>query len=325
MKLNKIVVLILVAVLAIGAPGCGKKGKSAKPIQTSTQKAPKELQKMKDDLAKLGQMLEKRKSSKIQISTPISSSANQKKTGAASQGHTSGGTGSASGQNTAGGQNQTGGQGQGQGQGQGGQTGQSSQTSQTGQQTGMTPQMLAAKEKAMAEQEWQQELKLVRSLHQDWNTLEAKASTKGMSGTIQTGMEESLNRLTDAVSGRKLLTSELAANQVFRYYVDISRLLYPGTVTELDRLRYYIAEARLQAENGDWTAASEASAKAAEVWRSIGYSIKGAKGEELSQMEHALTDVGLAVADQNTIVTSIKTEIALKNLDKLEKVAAKGA
>lgn len=309
MKSKQLIIIVMVICMVLGISGCSRGKQPAKPLpQTSSQKSPKELQKMKDDLAKLGQMLEKRKTPAVKISTPISSSTSQKTGGAQDQ---------KTGSSSQGDQKQEQSQSQSnQGQSQPGQnTGQ-----QGSQQSQMTPQMLVRQQQLAALQEWKNELKLVRSLHQCWNVIEAQASAKGLTDTVRIGMENNLDKLAQAVTGRDTLQAQLAANQVFRYYADVYQLFQPGIVAELNRLRFHVAEARLQAEQGKWTAAYKEASEAGSIWRTIGYSIDGAKKEQLSQMEHSLTDLSNAVISRSVMVTSIKTEIALKNLDKLEKL-----
>jgi hypothetical protein len=56
-----------------------------------------------------------------------------------------------------------------------------------------------------------------------------------------------------------------------------------------------------------------------EIWRRLSYSLDKIERQTLNQVEHSLTDLVEVVTEQSGILTSIKTEIALQNLDKLER------
>lgn len=167
--------------------------------------------------------------------------------------------------------------------------------------------------------EWRDEMKVVRGLHREWNGLEPEAVAKGMSSATQEALEESLCNLTRAVESRKALEAQLAANQVYRYYIEAAAIFKTGIPANLERVRYHVTEANLQGVKGAWTGAQDEAAKALEIWHRLSYSLQKIERQILNQVEHSLTDVGNVVKEESTVLTSIKTEIALQNLDDLEK------
>jgi hypothetical protein len=162
-------------------------------------------------------------------------------------------------------------------------------------------------------------MQLVRSLHQEWNGLEPEAVSKGMSTETQEALETNLFDLTRAVESRQALEAQLAANQVYRYYIEAAALFKTGIPSNLERVRYHVTEARLQGSKGSWTEAQSEARQALEIWRRLSYSLDKIERHTLNQVEHSLTDLVDVVTEQSTILTSIKTEIALQNLDKLER------
>lgn len=274
--------VVLIAILSLSSLSCGNNTPQQKPAETAeTEKPPPELEKMKKSLAELGTMLEKRRSPEVQVSLQA------EKGGQGSQG---------------------GGQQQG-GQSPGGQS--------QGQQGGQKQQ--ASQQAAAGGGEWREEMEIVRSLHREWNGLEPEAVTKGMSSATQEALEENLSNLTRAVESRQALEAQLAANQVYRYYIEAAALFKTGIPPNLERVRYHVMESRLQGARGSWTDAKDEAGKALEIWRRLSYSLDKIERQTLNQVEHSLTDLVDAVTEQSTILTSIKTEIALQNLDKLER------
>lgn len=166
---------------------------------------------------------------------------------------------------------------------------------------------------------WSEEMKAVRGLHREWNGLEPEAVAKGMSSATQEALEENLCNLTRAVESRQALEAQLAANQVYRYYIEAAALFKTGIPANLERVRYHVTEANLQGARGAWTEAQDEAAKALEIWHRLSYSLQKIERQTLNQVEHSLADVGNVVTEESTVLTSIKTEIALQNLDDLEK------
>ena len=80
-----------------------------------------------------------------------------------------------------------------------------------------------------------------------------------------------------------------------------------------------MTEARLQGEKGSWAGAQDEAKRALEIWRRLSYSLTRIERRTLNQMEHSLTDLIDAVGEMSMILTSIKTEVALQNIDALER------
>ncbi|MGI6549619.1 MAG: hypothetical protein ACOX4Q_06185 [Syntrophomonadales bacterium] len=167
--------------------------------------------------------------------------------------------------------------------------------------------------------EWQEEMELVRNLHREWNGLEPEAVSKGMSNATQEALETNLFDLTRAIESRQALEAQLATNQVYRYYIEAAALFKTGIPPNLERVRYHVMEASLQGVKGSWTEAQGEASQALEIWRRLSYSLNRIERQTLNQVEHSLTDLVEVVTEQSGILTSIKTEIALQNLDKLER------
>jgi hypothetical protein len=302
---KKWLIAFMIITLATNLSACGKKSPDAKPNTSSMQKTPPELGKMKTDLAQLGTMLENRKKTMVKLATPIASQNGQQQ---AQQGTQSGSQ--KSGQQSSKNKTEKGTQSSGQ---QGG----NSQT-KTASKQGTSEK--TATTSTTESSDWQKEMDLVRKLHEDWNSLEPVAVVKNLATATQTGMEESLNALTQAVENKTILPAQTAANRVFGFFVEIEALFADTVTSDLDKMRYHIAEARLQGENNNWTVAGEEVGKTMETWRRLSYAVDPDIDRQLlHKVEHSINDLTSAVAEASLTLTDIKTEIALKNLDDLEK------
>ncbi|MGI6549637.1 MAG: hypothetical protein ACOX4Q_06285 [Syntrophomonadales bacterium] len=276
-------VIVLMAILALGTVGCGNNSPPQKPAETEkAEKPPAELEKMKKSLAELGTMLEKRRSPEVEVAFQAEE----------------GGQGNQEGEQQQGGKSQG---------------GDGSQEQQGGQNRQAGPQS------AGGSREWREEMDLVRALHREWNGLEPEAVSKGMSKATQEALETNLCDLTRAIESRQALEAQLATNQVYRYYIEAAALFKTGIPSNLERVRYHVMEARLQGVEDSWTEAQGEASKALEIWRRLSYSLDKIERQTLNQLEHSLTDLVEVVTEQSGILTSIKTEIALQNLDKLER------
>lgn len=266
--------------LLAGFWGCGQKKPPAKPFSSSlSEKTPAEVEKMQKDLDKLGNLLEKRKETPEFSAQPEKKMPTQDSAKKGQMDSTLNKDGSPQKKNNTGGE--------------------------------LTPKSSG--------QEWRQESHLVYQLHQDWNDLEPIAVTRGLTTKTQSAMENSLSQLTKSITHQNLMESELAANQVFRYLVEIAALFPGGLPKDLGRLRYHVIETALQGERGNWTEAAAESEKGLQVWRNLSFTLEKAKVKQLHQAEHAITDLNESIAVGSSTLTRIKARIALKNLDQLEK------
>ena len=270
------------AILALGTVGCGNSSPPRNRRERKAEKPPAELEKMKKSLAELGTMLEKRRSPEVEVAFQAEE----------------GGQGNQEGEQQQGGKSQG---------------GDGSQEQQGGQNRQAGPQS------AGGSREWREEMDLVRALHREWTGLEPEAVSKGMSKATQEALETNLCDLTRAIESRQALEAQLATNQVYRYYIEAAALFKTGIPSNLERVRYHVMEARLQGVEDSWTEAQGEASKALEIWRRLSYSLDKIERQTLNQLEHSLTDLVEVVTEQSGILTSIKTEIALQNLDKLER------
>ncbi|MGE5404364.1 MAG: hypothetical protein ACM3PP_05450, partial [Candidatus Saccharibacteria bacterium] len=167
--------------------------------------------------------------------------------------------------------------------------------------------------------DWSQESQEVVKLHQAWNKLEPKAVTKGLSSATQTAMEMALSDLTHAVDRRVLSDAELQANQVYRYYVETTAVFGGPVPSDLGRIQYHIKQARILGNIGEWRNAHFEAISALDTWRRISYSLNKIDRNQLHQAEHSITDVRDAVDNLSPVVTDVKAQIAISNLQQIEK------
>jgi predicted ATP-binding protein involved in virulence len=180
----RIITLILFfMILVLLVPGCRKNSPQSKPIAGSTQKTPQELDKMRNDLSKLGTMLEQRKQPAQQSKEPLAGT---------------GGTQQSSQQSN---------------NSQPTQKNAPSASAASGKENATS----AGGNTKTASSDWQKEADQVRKLHQDWNALEPKALEKGLTGDTQKSLEKlssglRINRAGDDAAG--LAISEKMRGQI---------------------------------------------------------------------------------------------------------------
>ncbi|MGE5417715.1 MAG: hypothetical protein ACM3UZ_13335 [Acidobacteriota bacterium] len=299
--------LVIITVLS-SQIGCGSKTPSKKPVPKAQPKPPSELQAISSSVKKLEDMLSRRKMAYSGIQQPVQSAAQTQQKSSAQGGSaqgTSGGPANKSGST----------KGKPPSSGQGGQS--SSQSGgQTGTKSGQAGQQANQQSPSP---DWSQESQEVIKLHQAWNKLEPKAVTKGLSSATQTAMEMALSDLTHAVNRRNLPESELQANQVYRYYVESAAVFGGPVPPDLGRVQYHIKEARIQGNIDEWRAAHFEALTALDTWHRVSYSLDKIDRNQLHQAEHSITDVRDAVDNLSPVVTEVKAQIAINNLQQMEK------
>lgn len=175
------------------------------------------------------------------------------------------------------------------------------------------------KEKTSAQDVWSEEAKIVTRLHNLWNGLEPQAIARGLTPSTQEAMEESLAQLTRQVEARKAVESALAANQVYRYYAEITALFPVKIPPDLERLHYHITEARLRSETREWVLSQKEAARSLEIWKRVSMRLSRIPRSMLYQTEHSISDLAQAANQKSTLLTDIKASIAIRNLERIKK------
>lgn len=298
---HKHTAIILAVMLALASfIGCGQKSPSKKPLPKAQSKPPQEIQAISSSIQSLEDMLSSRRmaynGTRKQVQSAVQG---QNKTSMQSKGSQGSNSGSADKSGSS--------------------ISQSSSTGKVNQSAQQTAQGGKQTNQQNTSDDWSKESREVVKLHESWNKLEPKAVTKGLSSATQSSMEMALSDLTHAIDSHSLVNAELQANQVYRYNIECSAVFASPVPPALGRVQYHIKESRIQGNIGEWRTAHFEALSALDTWRRLSYSLSKIDRNQLHQTEQSIIDVRNAVDNLSPVVTDVKAEIAISNLQQIEK------
>lgn len=304
-------ILLLITVLMI-IPGCsGQSGSAQKPSQKENQQAelPPEFEKIVSDTEQIillaDQKWKMRQATALKKSTQLHPQGNMQ-----DQGEEAGGQQKHSEQ-----PGQTGKQSSESGQGQNENSGnQQGQSEQQNKQQGQTGGMAST---------WEQEIKSLMSIHENWTSLQAKAMQAGMNNTTKMAFDEDLDRLTAAVNEENDVESLMAAIDLYGQFTDIARLFKEELPPIFYDTKQQVMMVTALGQQEDWEAAQSQSISMLEDWDDLKNQSRQAEKTVVSCTEISIQDLARAVDNQSRELVIIKGEIAVKEIMKLKKELSK--
>lgn len=302
MKHNYSWLSILLIAIMLFIPGCSQKSKpSQKPAQQqSNQRAeiPKQFEQIVKDtesiIMQTDMKWKMKQNSTLQKSTPIEQEqggeSGQKNQGgqAGKQGSTSGNqSGSPGSQSSQGGQKQ----------------GNQGQSQKSGAQQGMT---------------WEQETKGLMKIHENWNSLQAEALKAGMNNNMKAGFDKALDQLTIEINNQDAGGSLLAAINLFGQFTGIAQLFKGQLPPVFYDSQYEVMQVIALGQQEDWEDAQSQVITMQDQWNTLKAQAQQAKPQTISCTEIAIQDLVRAVDMNSKELVSIKGEIAVKNMKKLQ-------
>lgn len=290
-SLSLMIVTMLIVSLTI--PACSSQKPEAKKPAPTTQKpkAPPELKDILTDLDKIiaaaDQKLKMREPSTLQKNTKL---APESKTGQEQE------KGEAQKDEAAGRE---------------GQKKSKPEASERGKPGGKPP----AKEKSP---DWKVEETSLKNIHKSWNTLEPEAIRAGLAATARDSFEMSLDNLTSQISQQRAEGTLMAAIELYGAYADLVQVFNTPIPPEFFRVKHEAMAAAAQAGRGEWPPAGEHIITAREHWDHLKIQAEKIDAKLVNQTEFSLQDLEQAIQAERADLVTIKSEILMQNLQKLE-------
>lgn len=286
-RLNYLLVVLL-AVVLLFIPGCSQKNAPSKKPQASSDqkvKAPKEMSSIVSQIDQMIAALEQKK----MIS---SRSVWQQKS---KNGNQAGSTKS---------------------------SGQSQDQSARNEKSGQNQQNQQSQSNSGSEEQtagWQAEVAGIKKIHQNWNQLEPEAVKAGLGLEERDSFEKALEKLTLAIGAQKTDDSLKAAIELYGQYANLVNVFQSPVPPEFYKVKYELMAAAYEAGTKDWESAQKRTASINENWNHLKVKAKAEDEKLLSRTEYAIQDMILALQSKEVDILLVKTEIAMKNLQSLEK------
>lgn len=291
-------VCVILAILLV-SPGCSSKSKdsqSKKPQTSSQQKAksPQQMKSILSDLEKIitsvDQKIKTSKESSFQKSTQIDQA-----------------------------QGQQGGQ-QSQQSGQQGQSGQGSSQDQQGQSKSQSGGQGGGQSSSQSQtSSWQTEDTALKNIHSNWNSVEPEAVKAGLGIPARDAFEKALEELTMAISKEKKEESLKAAIDLYGQYAELVRVFDGSIPPEFFQTKFEIMSAVQKAEKLDWSGAQKHIPNIQKYWGYLKMKSQGQDEKLMSRTEYSIEDLDQAITGKELDPVLIKAEIAMKNLQQLQK------
>lgn len=285
--MKPLLVIFLIVVLLF-VPGCSKKNSPSKKPQTSSNqktKAPKEMSSIASELDKVIAAIEQKK---ITASQSVWQQGSQNTSQTSQSGSSS------------------------QGQEQNAQQTKPDQTQQTKQSQ---PKSASAGQTAS----WQAEVGSIKKIHQNWNLLEPEIVKAGLGINERDSFEKALEKLTLAIGKQKTDDSLMAAIELYGQYANLVKVFQTSVPPEYYKVKYELMSAAAEAGKKDWESAQKRIAAINENWNHLKVKAKLTDEKLLTRTEFAIQDMILALQGKETDILLVKSEIAMKNLQDLEK------
>jgi hypothetical protein len=198
----------------------------------------------------------------------------------------------------------------------GGQTGQSQQGGQVQQ-----PQDPATKKEQELRKMWDDIASKVEEVHRLWNDYEITAVEDRVDGMEIKGFEDAINELTMAIQAKNTAIALERTNRASLHVAGFMNAYRDDPASSMVRMRYYIQQAYIDAQNGDWDKAkANISEDGRMVYEAMRREVKLREEDKqlMDKLELALEDLDDVITDQDVELIRIKRDIALQNLDRIK-------
>jgi hypothetical protein len=185
------------------------------------------------------------------------------------------------------------------------------------------PEGPTANKKEKINKMWEGVTKKAEDIHKSWNDYETKAIEDGVGEQAIAGFENALNGMTIAVQSKDIMQALDKANQMFLYAADFLDMYKGNPDGEAARMRYYIQQAYLDAQEGNWSKAEADMEGGEPVFERLRKKVKLDEKDKLliEKLSLSLEDMRSAIPDRDVELLKIKRDIALKNLDGIKEKA----
>lgn len=168
-------------------------------------------------------------------------------------------------------------------------------------------------------EDWSEEEKAVKSIHEKWNSLETSAVKARGEDSLIMEFETNLDGLTNQVMEKSIMGTRVAANELYGSTVKIADLFQTNNPPSADMLKYYAEKSLLAIEDDNWAAGDKNIQDLKKQWEKVKTMLGKNKGELSIQMDYAISDFGQSINKKNKEVAKIKGEIVLANIEKIIK------
>jgi hypothetical protein len=173
------------------------------------------------------------------------------------------------------------------------------------------------------EKMWEETLKTVEDTHKQWNDYEDTAVKDNARDDSIQKFEGHLNSLTVAVNQKDPLAVMDEANGMSLVAADFLALYRNNPDSEIVRVRHYLQQTCIESRQNKWDEARRSIASAKQAMGKLEQKVKLEEADKglINKLKLSIDNIGNAMEDRDLDLLKIKKDIALANLQEVEKKA----
>lgn len=306
---SRIIILLLISILFfVYITGCSKifqnsKGESNQESQDQKKDPPKILTSMEEDTEKIIEEIQKIKDQEADM---VRQQQIQKKEGEKEEKE----------QSQKGEEQES--QGQGQKQGKNKQQGEDESDGGQQKQGQEQKQGEEQKDQQTPKVDWSSIEKTIENLHSNWNTYEIQARKDGASQDLLENYELQLDTLTNWIMSHSEAETLKAANTLYQYYPRFLNLYKHQAPPDVKEIVYYVRQIIIDAQENNWEEIDERLEAITKAWQTAKVRMEKPDQELNQKVEAAIEDFSRVAKQQNYLLTKLKGNILLKNLQEIK-------
>lgn len=166
--------------------------------------------------------------------------------------------------------------------------------------------------------EWKKIKENIGELHVEWNTYEPQSLKDGAIPEVIQSFKRQLNMLSEAAEREDLDKTLQEANVLYSYYAHFFDLYRHHAPPEIKRLKALTRQIMLNAQKEYWQDTEVLVEQIKVTWHTAKSRMGNADIALNEQIDCAIIDLESVAKEQNSLLTSLKGDILLQNLDKIK-------
>ncbi|MCX7747244.1 MAG: hypothetical protein N2645_10190 [Clostridia bacterium] len=171
---------------------------------------------------------------------------------------------------------------------------------------------------------WTEINSITNNLHYQWNNYMPMAVKKGAGRKLIDDFSDKLNGLTNTIISKNALNTLTASNSLYGFIPDFFALYRTKTSSEIKRVRYYTRSAILNAKKANWTQVDSDMNNLKPSWALYKTTLDKKQQDNSNKLDFSISELDKVIKERNQALIEIKGNVAMSNIDSLEKAQEEG-
>jgi len=164
---------------------------------------------------------------------------------------------------------------------------------------------------------WQKEQTSLKQIHRNWNKLQVKATQAGLNMESRHKFDQSLDRLTDSINAKNTENTIIQAIELYDGFDSIAQVFNTPIPPVYYQTKYEIMKASALAMQGKWAEGKKQCQHMLREWNTLKMQADKIDNQVVSCTDASIRDLCRAIDNKSVGLVSIKTDIAIENMNKL--------